>query len=375
MIPDVGDRRLTLGSYHTLGRSGLRVARLALGTMTFGQPEWGCDAATAGEILDAYVAAGGNFVDTADIYAGGASEEIVGAAVAERGIRDQLVLSTKFTLAARPGDPNAAGNGRKSMLRALEGSLRRLGTDYVDLYLLHAWDGMTPVDEVMRGLDDLVTAGKVRYVGFSDVPAWYASRGQTLADWRGFEPLCALQLEYSLLERGIELEFPALCQQLGMSLMTWGPLANGLLSGKYAETARSSDKENLPDGRIKATAARASARTDKRSDRTWGIVAVLDEVAREVGCTSAQAAISWVANRPAVGSVVLGARTLEQLRSTVQSLDVTLPAEQRARLDDASTPPRVVPYGFLPWLHERINADLVDKVHGYYDRDCATPGA
>jgi aryl-alcohol dehydrogenase-like predicted oxidoreductase len=216
---------VTLDTYYTLGRSGLRVSRLALGTMTFGTPAWGADPATSARIFDAYLEAGGNFVDTADVYASGVSEEIVGKLIAERGIRDRTVLSTKFTLAGRPGDPNAGGNGRKAMLRSLEGSLRRLGTDHVDLYIVHAWDTLTPVEEVMRGLDDLVSSGKVRYVGFSDLPAWYAARAQTLAEWRGYEPLIALQLEYSLAERGLEYEFPALARELGMGLMTWGPPA------------------------------------------------------------------------------------------------------------------------------------------------------
>ena len=237
---------MTLDSYHTLGRSGLRVSRLALGTMTFAQEGWGCDRDTAGKLLDVYLDAGGNFIDTADMYADGASEAVTGALIAERGIRDYVVLSTKFTMAMRPGDPNSAGNGRKSMLRALEASLRRLGTDHVDLYILHAWDALTPVEEVMRSLDDLVSAGKVRYIAFSDVPAWYAARAQTLAEWRGYEPLCALQLEYSLAERGLELEFPSLCQELGMGLMTWGPLGNGLLSGKYS--AQNGSGEAFPTG-------------------------------------------------------------------------------------------------------------------------------
>jgi aryl-alcohol dehydrogenase-like predicted oxidoreductase len=356
-------------AFHTLGRSGLRVSRLALGTMTFGQPGWGCDRAAAGELLDAYLDHGGNFVDTADIYAGGESEQIVGDLLRARGARDRVVLSTKYSLGASAGDPNAGGNGRKAMLRALEGSLRRLGTDHVDLYLVHAWDGITPVEEVMRSLDDLVRSGKVRYVGLSDVPAWYASRAQTLAQWRGYEPLCALQLEYSLIERGVEYEFPPLCEEVGASLMTWGPLANGLLSGKYAETARSEGRDELPEGRLRATVAHARPETDKRSPRTWGIVRELDEVAREIGASSAQVAVNWVANRPAVGSVVLGASRVEQLRDTLGALQLDLPAELRARLDVATTPPRAVPYGFLPWVQQRMAAGAVDKTTGYHARD------
>ncbi|MCU1692310.1 MAG: aldo/keto reductase [Frankiales bacterium] len=355
--------------FHTLGRSGLRVSRLGLGTMTFGQPGWGCDEQEAGRVLDAYLAAGGNLVDTADVYAGGESERLVGRLLAERGVADDVVLSTKFTLGARPGDPNAGGNGRKAMLRALEGSLRRLGRDHVDLYLLHAWDGLTPVEEVMRGLDDLVTAGKVRHVAFSDVPAWYAARAQTLAEWRGWEPLVALQLEYSLAERGIELEFPALCQELGMGLMTWGPLANGLLSGRYAAVAADPTGTELPEGRLRATAAHANPATDKRNERTWRVIAALEEVAREVGASSAQVAVQWVLQRPAVGTVLLGARRADQLQDTLGALELVLPPELLARLDEASAPPRVVPYGFLRSIQARIGGGTVDKVDGYYDRD------
>ncbi|WP_224112477.1 aldo/keto reductase [Mycobacterium avium] len=354
---------MTLDSYHPLGRSGLRVSRLALGAMTFAQDGWGCDPRIAGQILDGYLAAGGNFVDTADIYAGGASEETLGALIAQRKIRDRLVLSTKFTMAVQPYDPNSAGNGRKSMLRALEGSLRRLRTDYVDLYTLHVWDMLTGAEEVMRGLDDLVSAGKVRYIAFSDVPAWYAARAQTLADWRGYEPLCALQLEYSLAERGLEYEFPSLCQELGMGLVTWGPLGNGLLSGKYTAHTH---PEHLPQGRITATADRTPPDLDKRTVRNWQIVAELRTIANQLGRSPAQIAVNWVANRPAVNSVILGATTLPQLEDTVASLNFLLPEEFRVRLDEVSAMPRTVPYDFMPWLQQRINAGISRTPPGFF---------
>ncbi|WP_405783528.1 aldo/keto reductase [Streptomyces sp. NBC_00859] len=349
---------MTLNAYYTLGRSGLRVSPLALGTMTFGQSDWGADASTSAQIFDAYLDAGGNFVDTADIYSAGASEELVGKLIAERGIRDRTVLSTKFTLGGREGDPNAGGNGRKAMLRSLEGSLRRLGTDYVDLYIVHAWDALTPAEEVMRGLDDLVSAGKVRYVAFSDVPAWYAARAQTLAEWRGYEPLVALQLEYSLAERGLEYEFPSLAQELGMGLMTWGPLAKGLLSGKYS--AGASATEDLPEGRIKVAAGTASL-ADNRSERNWRIVSELAEVAQEIGRSPAQVALNWVANRPAVGSVILGASKLHQIQSNLGALDFTLPDDLRTRLDEVSAPPAAVPYAFMSSLQRRLNAEVQEK--------------
>jgi aryl-alcohol dehydrogenase-like predicted oxidoreductase len=210
----------------------------------------------------------------------------------------------------------------------------------------------------MRGLDDLVTSGKVRYVAFSDVPAWYAARAQTLAEWRGFEPLCALQLEYSLIERGIEYEFPSLCRELGIGLMTWGPLANGLLSGKYVEVAETGGDADYPDGRIKLTATHAAPETDKRNDRTWAIVRTLAEIADELGVSSARVAISWVMNRPAVATVLLGARSVEQITETLAAATLEIPEEMRTRLDEATAPARAVPYGFLPWLQRRINVDV-----------------
>ncbi|MET9490877.1 aldo/keto reductase [Nocardia sp. NPDC006630] len=353
---------MALDTYYTLGRSGLRVSPLALGTMTFGQSDWGADAETSGQIFDAYLEAGGNFVDTANAYSGGASEELVGKLLAERGIRDRTVLSTKFTLGARAGDPNLAGNGRKAMLHCLEDSLRRLGTDYIDLYIMHAWDGLTPVEEVMRGMDDLVSSGKVRYIAFSDVPAWYAARAQTLAEWRDYAPLIALQLEYSLAERGLEYEFPSLAQELGMGLMTWGPLAKGLLSGKYSADA--SATEDLPEGRVKVAAIHRPSQ-DNRSERNWRIVTELAAVAEQVGRSPAEVAVNWVANRPAVGSVLLGASKLHQIQSTVTSLDFTLPEELRHRLDEISAPPAAVPYSFMTLLQGGLNADVRNKPAGY----------
>lgn len=225
---------MTINHYYTLGRSGLRVSRLALGAMTFGEEwGWGASEETAKQLFNTYVDAGGNFIDTADLYTNGTSESLLGKFIAERNLRDRIVLATKFTFNGESGNPNAGGNGRKNIMRAVEGSLKRLGTDYIDLYILHAWDQITPAEEVMRTLDDLVRSGKVRYIGLSDIPAWYAARSQTLAEWRAYEPISILQLEYSLVERNIEREFVPLGLELDMGIMVWSPLASGLLSGKY----------------------------------------------------------------------------------------------------------------------------------------------
>src|SRR5579871_5492443 len=225
---------MQLTEYRTLGRSGLRVSPLCLGTMTFGTDwGWGAEESVASALFDRYLEAGGNFIDTADGYTGGKSEEMVGKFIADRKLRDRVVLATKFTFNQEQGNPNAGGNGRKNIYRALHSSLRRLNTDFIDLYWLHAWDTITPVEEVVSTLNDLVREGKIRHYGFSDTPEWYVARAQTLAEKEGKEPLIALQLEYSLIERNIEREHIPVAQELGIGICPWSPLASGFLAGKY----------------------------------------------------------------------------------------------------------------------------------------------
>ncbi len=298
---------MALNEYYTLGNSGLRVSRLALGAMTFGSEwGWGAEKSGAKELFDHYVDAGGNFIDTADLYTNGTSETWLGEFVKDRGLRDKVVIASKFSYNGDPGNPNGGGNGRKHILKAVEGSLQRMGTDYIDLYFLHTWDTFTRPEEVMRTLDDLVKAGKIRHVGLSDVPAWYASRAQTLAEWRGYEPVSALQMEYSLTERNIENEYIDLGQQLGMGIMVWSPLASGLLSGKY----KPSENKVAGEGRLAALAGSGNPAFDKFTDKNWQIVKVLEEVSKEIGQPMASVAINWVANRPGVSSVILGATKL-----------------------------------------------------------------
>jgi len=335
---------MRLDEYVTLGPSGLRVSPLCLGTMTFGTGwGWGTDEAGAAALLDRYVEAGGNFVDTADLYLGGQSEEILGRLVRERGLRDRLVIGTKFGFNAQPGNPNAGGNGRKNVHRALEGSLRRLGTDYVDLYWLHAWDGTTPAEEVLDTLDGLVRAGKVRHVGLSDVPAWYAARFQTLAERLGRERLVALQLEYSLVERGIEREHVPLARELGMAVTPWSPLASGFLAGKY----RREGGGVAGAGRLQAVRGSGNPVFEKFTERNWAILDALREVAAEVGRTPAEVALAWVVAQPGVTSTLVGATRLEQLDASLAALSVALTAPQRARLDAASRPERGHPYQYF----------------------------
>jgi aryl-alcohol dehydrogenase-like predicted oxidoreductase len=332
-------------SYSLLGASGLRVSPLALGTMTFGtESGWGASQETAFALMDHYLGAGGNFIDTADGYTGGTSERLIGAYFADRGGRDRVVLASKFSFNAVSGDPNAGGNGRKNILRALEGSLQRLRTDYLDLYWLHAWDALTPVEEVMATLDTLVKAGKVRYLGLSDVPAWYLARAQTLAQLRGLERLAGLQLEYSLAERNIEREHVPAALALGLGITPWSPLASGMLTGKYTRDGVKAQGQ----GRLPAVQSSGNPGFEKLlTEQNWRIVDTLVAVARELGRSPAEVALGWVTRRPGVTSTILGATKLEQLQTNLRALDVDIPAPLRQRLDEVSAPPPVHPYHFF----------------------------
>ncbi|QRP48489.1 aldo/keto reductase [Amycolatopsis sp. FDAARGOS 1241] len=353
---------MTFDQYYLLGRSGLRVSRLALGTMNFGtagfHAPYGKTTDEARPIFRRYVEAGGNFLDTADFYTAGHSEELLGQFMAEAGNRDRMVVTTKFTNSVDPGDPNAGGNGRKHLIRALEASLRRLRTDYVDLFLLHTWDRITPVEEVLRTFDDLVTAGKIRYAGLSDVPAWYASHAQTLADANSLTPMVSLQLPYSLIERGIETEHVPAAQQLGLGVTAWSPLGGGFLSGKY----RNSGDTVTGQGRLAEDG-------DAWTQQQWQLLKTLETAAGRLGVPMARVAINWVATQPGIASAIVGASSAEQLGSTLAALDFELPAEIRAELDRVSaTPPVGVYRMFTPeyqsWLVS-TGAKVGDKPAGY----------
>ncbi|MBA2672566.1 aldo/keto reductase [Ramlibacter sp.] len=353
---------MSLDTYYTLGRSGLRVSRLSLGAMTFGTEwGWGSDKRDAQRIFDAYVDHGGNFVDTADVYTDGTSETWLGEFVAARQLRDRMVLASKYTFNLADRNANAGGNGRKNLMRAVEASLKRLGTDYLDLYYVHAWDQITPVEEVMRTMDDLVTSGKVRHIGLSDVPAWYAARAQTLAEWRGFEPVSALQMQYSLVERNVEHEHVRLALELGMGITVWSPLASGLLAGRYKRDA-------APDGRMKAMLDNGNPAFQLLTERNWAIVDALNGVAHEIDRTPAQVALNWVANRPGVASVIVGASRPEQLAGNLRALEFTLPESLRERLDQASAAPAPFPYYFFTDAMQGMmygGVNVGDKWPGY----------
>jgi aryl-alcohol dehydrogenase-like predicted oxidoreductase len=332
-------------TYRLLGRSGLRVSPMTLGTMTFGTEwGWGSPKATVFELMDRYFAAGGNVLDTADGYTGGTSERMIGEYFAERGGRDRAVIATKFTFNAEAGNPNAGGNGRKNIYRALEGSLKRLRTDYVDLYWLHAWDTLTPVEEVMHTLDTLVRQGKVRAIGLSDVPGWYFARAQTLAEWRGWERIAALQLEYSLVERNIEREHVPAALEMGVGITPWSPLASGMLSGKYARDG----VKATGDGRLPAIASSGNPAFAKLfTERNWRIVDALKAAAAKVDRSPAQVALAWLLGKPAVTSIIVGATKLSQLNDNLAAQALTLSSEVAADLDSASAIDSLHPYTFF----------------------------
>jgi aryl-alcohol dehydrogenase-like predicted oxidoreductase len=332
----------TLNTYTTLGRTGLRVSPLCLGTMTFGTEwGWGNEEPDARAIFSRYLDSGGNFIDTADGYTMGKSEELLGKFIRDRSARDQVVLATKFTFNAARGNPNAGGNGRKNIYRALESSLRRLQTDYIDLYWLHAWDTVTPVEEVLYTLNDLVRAGKIRHYGFSDTPAWYVARAQTLAEKEGKERIAALQLEYSLAERNIEREHIPVAQELGIAVCPWSPLAGGLLTGKYKREGDSGSGE----GRLEKT--KSHPVLNRFTARNWRVAELVVDAAQKLGKPPAQVALNWVATQPGITSSIIGATKISQLDDNLASLTFTIPPDVRARLDEATAIEPVHPYMFF----------------------------
>lgn len=323
-----------LDHYFLLGPTGLRVSPIGLGTMTFGTGRWHAGEDAARAIFHRYLDRGGNFVDTADVYSGGSSEALLGRLIHETGSRDRLVLATKFGGPTDPSDPNARGNGRKHILAALDSSLRRLQTDYVDLYWLHLWDQVSGVEEVMATFDTLVRSGKVRAVGLSNAPAWWATKAQMLARHRGWEPVAALQLEYSLVERTLEWEHLPAAQDQGMAIVPWSPLANGFLTGKYDR------QPSEGTGRLSPSSQWPTPVTP--TEQHWHILHVLRTIAAEVGRTPAQVALNWIITRPAVLGTLVGATTVEQLDANLDALGTELSTQQQDMLDQASRPEPVM---------------------------------
>jgi aryl-alcohol dehydrogenase-like predicted oxidoreductase len=316
--------------YRLLGNSGLRVSELALGAMTFGMPGWGVEKDESRRVYDGYREMGGNFIDTANLYSGGRSETFLGEFLAED--RERIVLATKYTGATRTRDINASGNNRKNMMDSVHASLKRLNTDYIDLYWVHARDFTTPIEEVMRGLDDLVRQGKILYAGISDTPAWEVSRANTLAQLRGWTPFVGLQIKYSLLDRAVERELLPMARALDLAVTPWDTLGSGILTGKYNRDA--------------GTEGRATLR-NRINDRDLAIAAEVMQVAEKIGRTPAQVALNWVRQRPGVIVPLVGAKTRAQLDDNLGCLEFELAPEDVARLDAVSKIELGFPHDFL----------------------------
>ena len=338
--------------YRLLGKSGLRVSEAALGTMTFGDEwGWGSPKAEAQKVYETYREAGGNFIDTANFYTGGTSEKFVGEFI--KGHRDSVVLATKYSNAAPGDDPNAAGNHRKSMMQALEASLKRLQTDYIDLYWVHIWDAITPVEEVMRGLDDIVRQGKVLYIGISDAPAWWTAQANTLAELRGWTQFIGLQIEYSLMERTVERELIPVAKALNVGVLAWSPLARGVLTGKYAE-GKAGGGRMTNEGMKEFLAEEQHAAP---------IISAVKSVSEQTGHSMAQVALAWLRHRPVPVIPILGARTVSQLQDNLGSLDLVLTAEQMKSLDGASR----IELEFPQSIYERETVRAI-RYGGTWDR-------
>jgi aryl-alcohol dehydrogenase-like predicted oxidoreductase len=330
---------MPLNSYVTLGRSGLRVSPFCLGTMTFGEDlggGFGSSVKDSEAILAHYLEQGGNFIDTANGYTSGHSEKIIGDFFRQgKGKRDRAVIATKFLMNLFAGDPNGGGAGRKAVIAQCEESLRRLQTDYIDLYYLHLWDRFTPIEETMSALDDLVKSGKVRYVGLSDAPAWKVAQAQIMAHFRGWNPLIALQIEYSLMQRTVEGELVPMAEELGLGVLPWGPLKSGALTGKYTRA----NGTKMPGLR----GARAGEFTEKQYD----IIDAVGKIAAERNTDCSTVALAWLKAQSGVRATIIGARTLEQLDANLKALDLILTPEQLASLDNASKPVLNFPADFL----------------------------
>lgn len=357
---------MSLDHYRPLGRSGLIVSPLALGTMTFGVARWGMERPDAEAVIDAYLEAGGNLIDTADIYAGGAGESMLGEIIADRRNRDQLVLATKTGFAAGLG-PNAGGNGAKHVHAAIDGSLRRLKTDYIDLYWIHVWDSVTPPGELLETMSALVRSGKIRYWGMSNTPAWYVGRIVTMALASGKPGPIALQYFYSMVSREVEAEHVPLALDTGLGLMPWSPLAYGLLTGKYDRATIEASPSR--SGGLPSEAASGNAKTDGGArldganpfgdslftERNWAIVDALKVVAAEIGEPPARVALAWALSRPAVETVLIGVSHVNQLRDNIGAIDLSLSPQHLAALGAASRPN-------LPMLYDLFGDEMRRQV-------------
>jgi aryl-alcohol dehydrogenase-like predicted oxidoreductase len=338
--------------YTLLGTSGLRVSALCLGTMTFGEEwGWGADKTTSASIFSRFAERGGNFIDTANTYTNGTSESWVGEFI--HAERERFVVGTKYSLTTRPDDPNAGGNHRKNLVQSLEASLRNLRTDYVDVYWLHIWDFLTPAEEVMRALDDVVRAGKVLCVGVSDTPAWVISYANAVSELRGWSSFIGLQAEYNLIRRDAERDLLPMARSFGMTLMPWSPLANGMLTGKYNDGA-------APGGRMAADSPSRNRPTERGREVARAVVAM----AKEIGCSPSQLALAWLVHQPGSVVPIVGCRRVDQLDDNLGCLAVELTDAQLGRLDDISRFEPGFPHDFLTAAFTRtmVYESLADRI-------------
>lgn len=339
-------------NYQLFGRSGLRVSPLCLGTMTFGEDwGWGSSEETSKQIFDTFVEAGGNFIDTADVYTEGSSERILADLIAAD--RDYIVLATKYTLSNTTHNPNKSGNHRKNLVQSVEQSLRRLKTDYIDLLWVHAYDHLTPIDEMMRALDDLVRQGKILYIGMSDAPAWVTARANTMAELRGWTPFIGSQLEYNLTERTPERDLLPMAKELGIGTVAWSPLSAGVLTGKYLK-----NRGEGSGGRMEG------ANTYRFNERYDRIAQTVVDVAGEMGVSPAQVALAWINAQGVIP--IIGARKLDQLKDNIKSLEVTIPEAQMQKLNEVSAIELGFPHDFVlrPGAQKMIYGDMVHRIEG-----------
>ena len=338
--------------YKLFGKSGLRVSELALGTMTFGEEwGWGSNKSDSKKVFDVFAKEGGNFIDTANRYTEGTSEKYVGEFI--NADREHFVLATKYTLFMRRDDPNFSGNHRKNMVQALDASLKRLKTDYIDLYWLHAWDYTTPEEEVLRALDDMVRAGKILYIGISDTPAWIVSRMNAIAELRGWTQFVGLQIKYSLLERTVERELLPMARKLDIAVTPWGVLDGGILTGKYNkkrdEAGRAQIYKSISDEKLK-------------------IAAEVIKIAKEIGETPSQVALNWVRQQPGVIIPIIGAKTEKQLKDNLECLKFSLNDDQLNKLDEVSKVELGFPHEFLSSdsIKDIIFGGTQDKIENHH---------
>lgn len=341
--------------YKLLGKSGLRVSELCLGTMTFGEDwGWGASKDESRQIFDAFVQAGGNFIDTANGYTDGSSEKIVGDFIAAD--RERFVVATKYSFPLqmndKAGNPNASGNHRKNMMQSIEGSLKRLNTDYIDLFWLHAWDFMTPIEEVMRAFDDLVRSGKVLYIGISDAPAWIVAQANTLAQCYGWTPFVALQVEYSLVQRTPERDLLPMAKAFDLAVTPWSPLGQGVLTGKYNQNQTNSEEQR---------------RLEQIPEKNLAIAQVVSQVASDIEHSPSQVALAWLLAQSGVTIPIIGARKLSQFQDNLACLDVTLAPEQLQRLNEVSQIELGFPHDFLSsdMIHDRLFGGTFNSIENH----------